>query len=156
MLSDIHLNLEDKTIKDQLLNSVMRALKESGVKGEVEKIQALLELIVKFLDRYELKRNNKEQMKWSQNTIQVTVTNYTDQKRKQIQVPYFGTIHYIRQEIGKVFDLELREFTMHYGKVEINPDDYDDKLIKDAYYNQISIVRDENYDREQHPKNALA
>ena len=96
-----------------------------------------IQLISKFLDRYEGKKSLKPEMKLSQQfssiqPINITVFNKNDNQRRQISISYFQTLGHLRQKIADAFEMQMNEFIMQIKNMIVDPDEDDDRYVKDS------------------------
>lgn len=70
-----------------------------------------LQLLSKFLDRYEGKKTLKPEMKQSQYSnfqpLTVTVFLKQDQSKKQVSISYYQTLGHLRVKIAEAFGLHI-------------------------------------------------
>lgn len=155
LLVDMYLRQRKGNVRGILINQVMQELNKTDIAKEGFKVKALLQIIIKYLDRYDLKKVKNERF-YQSNTFTLQVTNKTDNVRKGIQVQYFQTIGYLRQQIALAFGFELTQFRIQIAKTVLDPDDWDEKLVKEICNYNIFIYRDEEFDPTQNPKTLIS
>ncbi len=118
---------------------------------------AIIALLIRFLDRFEGRKTIKPDFKYQQySNIQpqnLTVIHKPLGIRKSVPYNYFQTIGHLRQKIAEAFEIAPNEFLMHTKSHYIDPDEEDDKYIKDLGYLQgIFLMNNPNYIKDAHPK----
>lgn len=59
----------------------------------------------------------------------------------------------MRVKIAEAFEMQVNEFIMHIKNSYVDPDDDDERYIKDVGLIQsVVIAKNVNYDPEKHPK----
>ena len=118
-------------------------------------------LLSKFLDRYEGKRTFKQEKKPSYggyNSTQVNVVLRPEMVKKVVQASYAQTVGQLRLKIAEAFGLQPNEFIMGIKQLIVDPDEEDDKLLREYGLLQgfIIIQKDPTYNPDVHPKKMLS
>lgn len=64
--------------------------------------------------------------------VNIQVFNKSDNQRRQISISYFQTLGHLRQKIAEAFDMQINEFLMSIKNMIIDPDEDDDRYVKDS------------------------
>jgi len=71
-------------VRGILVNKIMAELHQTDNAKQGAKVKALLQVVMKYLDRYELKRPGKNERFYQSNSISLQITNQTDKVRKSV------------------------------------------------------------------------
>jgi hypothetical protein len=127
----------------------------------------VIQVLSDFLDRYEGKKPVKPELKqvamqyqhfqpW---TIEVFCRKdaRATQQEARIQVSQFETLGSVREKCAAQFGLELNEFQLRLKQGLVDPDEDDDRYVKDHGMSpQIYLLPNQAYDKQGHPKYLVA
>lgn len=89
--------------------------------------------------------------------MNVVVMNKITNTKKQVGISYFQTLGHLRQKIAEAFDYQINEFVMHIRNNYVDPDEDDEKYVKDInQFNQVFISKNNLYSNDNHPKKIIA
>lgn len=116
-----------------------------------------LQLLSKFLDRYEGKKTLKPEMKQMHYSnfqpMQLTVIQRPEMLKKPIQISYFQTVGHLRVKIADAFGYQINQFHMVIKNTFVDPDEDDDRYMRDqGLIQQVIIQLNKAYIPDKHPK----
>lgn len=125
----------------------------------------MTQLLALFLDRYEGIRVLKQEQVFARLTnikpLEIDVITHMDPENRisyRMHISYFQTLGHLRAKIARELGFQINEFKLIIRQAEVDPDIDDDRYIKDmnGYPTKCTIKRNQNYERELHPKYQLA
>jgi hypothetical protein len=125
-------------------------------------VSNILQLLSKFLDRFEGKKTLKPEMKHSQyanlQPLTPTVILRPEMIKKTVQISLFQTVGHLRVKIAETFGgLPLNSFVLFLKNTLIDPDEDDDRYIREfGLIQQAVIAMNQAYNVNAHPKKLLA
>jgi hypothetical protein len=136
LLVDLHLNLgksllpERKTIWQLFFKTSFQLLQEAEAKNSEHVIQAIVELISLFLDRFDGTRFEMDDDLPFQHTFPINIILKPENVSRKIEISFFNTVGNFRLAIANAFNIHISQFQLLTKHAKFQPED-DDTAMKE-------------------------
>lgn len=133
--------------------------------GAERKARSIIQAVIDLLHRYEGKKPVRPELKLMAHQyggyqpwpVQILFRGDALSQEARLQVSQFESLGSVRQKCAALFGLEQNEFHMQLKSGYVDPDEDDDRYVKDHDMSlQVLLSPNLTYDKSAHPKYLLA